>query len=76
LVVTGHTDDRPIVSARFPSNWHLSASRAKKVGDMLAKLATISGKIRVEGRADGEPLVANDTPEHRAINRRVDLLIQ
>jgi type VI secretion system protein ImpK len=76
LLVTGHTDDKPIVSARFPSNWHLSTSRAKKVGETLDSLATFSSKIRVEGRADGEPLVPNDTPEHRAINRRVDLLIQ
>ncbi len=76
LLVTGHTDDKPIVSARFPSNWHLSTSRAKKVSEMLTSLAPLGGKIRFEGRADGEPLVANDTPEHRAINRRVDLLIQ
>lgn len=76
LLVTGHTDDKPIVSARFPSNWHLSNSRAKKVSEMLSSLATLSGKVRFEGRADGEPLVPNDSPEHRAINRRVDLLIQ
>ncbi len=76
VLVTGHTDDKPIVSARFPSNWHLSTSRAKKVSEMLSSLATLSGKVRFEGRADGEPLVPNDTPEHRASNRRVDLLIQ
>ena len=76
VLVTGHTDDKPIVSARFPSNWHLSTSRAKKVSEMLAAQAALGGKIRFEGRADGEPLVPNDTPEHRAINRRVDLLIQ
>jgi len=39
-------------------------------------LAPLSGRIRIEGRADGEPLVANDSNEHRAVNRRVDLLIQ
>ncbi|MEC4750116.1 type IVB secretion system protein IcmH/DotU [Methylomicrobium sp. Wu6] len=76
VLVIGHTDDQPIVSARFPSNWHLSTSRAKKVSEMLNDLATQGGKIRFEGRAEGEPLVPNDTPEHRAINRRVDLQIQ
>ena len=76
LLVTGHTDDKPIGSARFPSNWHLSASRAKKVGEMLASLAALNGKLRIEGRADAEPLVPNDSAEHRAINRRVDILIQ
>ncbi|MGJ0486955.1 MAG: type IVB secretion system protein IcmH/DotU [Methylomicrobium sp.] len=75
VLVTGHTDDKPIVSARFPSNWHLSQSRAKQVSEILNNLATQNGKIRYEGRAESEPLIANDTPEHRAINRRVDLLI-
>jgi len=76
VLVIGHTDDKPIVSARFPSNWHLSTSRAKKVSELLNDLATQTGKIRFEGRAEGEPLAPNDTPEHRAINRRVDLQIQ
>lgn len=77
LLVTGHSDNVPIRSARFPSNWHLSTARAKSVGDDMLKLApALQGKIRSEGRADTESLVPNDTPEHRAINRRVDLLIQ
>ncbi|MGZ4999522.1 MAG: type IVB secretion system protein IcmH/DotU [Methylomonas sp.] len=77
LLVTGHTDNMPIRSARFPSNWHLSAARAKSVSDDLLKVApALNGRIRSEGRADSESLVPNDTPEHRAVNRRVDLLIQ
>ncbi len=77
LLVTGHSDNLPIRSAKFPSNWHLSNARAKSVYDDLLKLApALNGKLRFEGRADNEALVANDTPEHRAINRRVDLLIQ
>lgn len=77
LLITGHSDNVPIRSARFPSNWHLSTARAKSVQDDLLKQApALSGKLRFEGRADNESLVANDTPEHRAINRRVDLLIQ
>lgn len=77
LLVTGHSDNVPIRSARFPSNWHLSTARAKSVSDDLLKIApALQGKIRSEGRADTESLVPNDTPEHRAINRRVDLLIQ
>ncbi|QSA96408.1 type IVB secretion system protein IcmH/DotU [Methylococcus sp. EFPC2] len=73
VLVTGHTDDKPIVSARFPSNWHLSTARAKHVADILVALGA---QVRAEGRADGEPLVPNDTPEHRALNRRVDILIR
>lgn len=77
LLVTGHSDNVPIRSARFPSNWHLSTARAKSVSDDLLKLApALKGKVRFEGRADSEGLAPNDTPEHRAINRRVDLLIQ
>lgn len=77
LLVTGHSDNVPIRTARFPSNWHLSTARAKSVSEDIIKLVpSLSGKIRSEGRADSESLVPNDTPEHRAINRRVDLLIQ
>ena len=77
LLVTGHTDNIPIRTARFPSNWHLSTARAKTVSDDMVKLAPeLKGKVRFEGRSDSEPLVPNDTREHRAINRRVDLLIQ
>ncbi|MDD1622814.1 MAG: type IVB secretion system protein IcmH/DotU [Methylococcaceae bacterium] len=77
VLVTGHTDNIPIRSARFPSNWHLSTARAKSVGDDMLKVApALNGKLRFEGRADSEPLAANDSPEHRAVNRRVDLMIQ
>ncbi|WP_446808849.1 type IVB secretion system protein IcmH/DotU [Methylomonas sp. 2BW1-5-20] len=76
ILVTGHTDDKPIVSARFPSNWHLSAARAKNVLAILTASAQLKGSARAEGRADGEPLAPNDTPEHRALNRRVDILIK
>jgi len=75
-LVTGHTDNKPIFSARFPSNFELSAARAKHVADLLESSAALQGRIRFEGRADYEPLVPNDSAEHRAINRRVDILIQ
>lgn len=76
ILVTGHTDDKPIVSAKFPSNWHLSVARAKNVLAILANSANLKGAARAEGRADGEPLEANDSAEHRAFNRRVDILIK
>ncbi len=76
ILVTGHTDDKPIVSARFPSNWHLSTARAKNVLAILVASAQLRGSARAEGRADGEPLEPNDSPEHRALNRRVDILIK
>ncbi|MGR8931745.1 MAG: type IVB secretion system protein IcmH/DotU [Gammaproteobacteria bacterium] len=76
ILVTGHTDNIPIVSARFPSNWHLSAARAKNVLAILEESARLSGSARAEGRGDAEPLVDNDTKEHRAINRRVDIFVK
>jgi len=76
VLVTGHTDDKPIVSARFPSNWHLSTSRARHVADRLSATAGATLRVRAEGRSDGEPLAPNDKAENRALNRRVDILIQ
>lgn len=75
-VITGHTDDKAIVSAKFPSNWYLSTARAKNVLSVMLAEAQLQGHLRAEGRADGEPLVSNDTAEHRAFNRRVDILIK
>ncbi len=75
VVVSGHTDDRKILSARFPSNWELSKARAEAVVSMLAPALGDVGRVRAEGRADREPLAANDTAENRALNRRVDVTL-
>ena len=76
ITVIGHTDDRPIFSARFPSNWHLSQARAKNVANILIASAPLEGRIRFEGHADSEPIAANDTPANRARNRRIDIQIR
>jgi len=75
IVVSGHTDDRPMFSARFPSNWDLSKARADAVVATLAPALGGYGRLRAEGRADREPVVPNDTTEHRALNRRVDVTV-
>ena len=75
-VVVGHTDNRPIFSARFPSNWHLSHARAKHVANIMATSASISLNIGFEGHADSEPIVPNDTAQNRARNRRIEILIR
>jgi type VI secretion system protein ImpK len=74
-VVSGHTDDRRILSARFPSNWDLSKARAEAVVLLLSPALANPSRLRAEGRAETEPIVANDTPEHRALNRRVDITV-
>jgi type VI secretion system protein ImpK len=76
VLVTGHTDDKSIASARFPSNWALSDARARNVAGVLTGAASLAGQIQAEGRADNEPLAANDSDLNRALNRRVDLLIK
>jgi type VI secretion system protein ImpK len=75
VLVTGHTDSQPIRSARFPSNWHLSEERARTVRDLLVARKVAVDRIASEGRADGEPVVPNDTVGNRALNRRVEVTL-
>lgn len=76
VLVTGHTDNQPIArSARFPSNWHLSQERARTVRDLLVSRQVTADRIRAEGRADAEPVVPNDSPGNRAMNRRVEVTL-
>ena len=72
--VTGHTDNRPIRSVRFPSNWHLSQERARSVLQLLAEKLP-GARLSAEGRADAEPVDSNDTPAERARNRRVEITL-
>ncbi|WP_049732072.1 type VI secretion system protein TssL, long form [Rhizobium ecuadorense] len=73
-VVVGYTDNVPIRTIQFPSNWHLSEARAKAVGDILASF-TGPGAILTEGRADSDPIAGNDTQEGREMNRRTEILV-
>lgn len=72
--IIGYTDNSPIHTAQFPTNWHLSASRAKAVGEILAAY-TGPEAITTEGRADTNPIASNTTPAGREINRRTEILI-
>jgi type VI secretion system protein ImpK len=76
VLVVGHTDDKPIFSARFPSNWHLSQARAKNVATMFEASAVMQKRISFEGHADREPIKPNDSSESRAYNRRIDIHIR
>jgi type VI secretion system protein ImpK len=73
-VVIGYTDNVPIKTVQFPSNWHLSEARAKAVGDILAAYAG-SDAILTEGRADSDPIADNATAEGRDMNRRTEILV-
>jgi chemotaxis protein MotB len=76
IIVAGHTDDVPISTSRFRSNWELSAGRAVTVAHALLSNPSVSrDRVVVEGHADSEPLVPNDSRENRAKNRRVELIL-
>ena len=73
ILITGHTDNQPIRSLRYPSNWNLSQDRAAAVKALLASVKP--ERVRAEGRADAEPVDSNATPAGRARNRRVEITL-
>ncbi|MGD0152369.1 MAG: flagellar motor protein MotB [Thermacetogeniaceae bacterium] len=74
--IEGHTDNMPIHNQQFPSNWELSVARATNVVQELITQCGISpGRLSATGYGEYRPVAANDTDEHRQINRRVDILI-
>ena len=74
--VQGHTDNVPIRSAQFPSNWELSAMRAVMVVRALGELYGVPMQnLSATGYADSRPVVANTTPENRVKNRRVEIVV-
>ncbi|MCU7931454.1 MAG: type VI secretion system protein TssL, long form [Candidatus Thiodiazotropha sp. (ex Codakia rugifera)] len=77
IIVAGHTDNIPISTRRFRSNWELSSARAVTVVHaMLSNAALDESRFLIQGYADSRPLVDNDSSENRAQNRRVELVIQ
>lgn len=72
----GHTDSMPIHTARFPSNWELSAARAVAMLRLLNERFQVPfHRMAIAGYAETVPAETNDTPEGRARNRRVDLVV-
>ncbi|MDR1662682.1 MAG: DotU family type VI secretion system protein [Azoarcus sp.] len=74
-LVSGYTDNVPIRSLRFPSNWELSQARAETVKGLLDGYLGQTGSIRAEGRGEADPVASNATPEGRARNRRVEIAV-
>jgi len=76
IMVSGHTDDRPINSAQHDSNWRLSTDRAVSVIRLIESLGKIGpDRLTAVGYGDTRPIAPNDTPENRARNRRVEIAI-
>lgn len=75
IQVEGHTDPVPIASSQYPSNWELASARASSVVRLFVANGVEHERLIVLGYADNRPVEENDTPEGRARNRRVTLLI-
>jgi chemotaxis protein MotB len=73
--VEGNTDNRPISTPQFPSNWELSAARATAVLEVLLADGVHEDRLAVAGYAAERPIAPNSTPEGRQINRRVEIVI-
>ncbi|WP_018610363.1 flagellar motor protein MotD [Uliginosibacterium gangwonense] len=76
IKVEGHTDNVPISTALFPSNWELSASRASSVVRLFVDAGVEPSRLTAAGYADQRPVASNATPENRARNRRVTILVE
>lgn len=75
VTLEGYTDNSPIETPQFPSNWELSAARAAAVGRVLNTFGVASGRISVTGFGEQFPIADNSTPDGQAKNRRVNILI-
>jgi chemotaxis protein MotB len=76
FIVAGHTDDVPIKTAQFPSNWELSTARAVEVVHYLITQGMNPKVLAAAGYGEFDPVIANDSPEHRTQNRRIEIVLQ
>ena len=73
--VIGYTDNQPIHTVAFPSNFQLSSARAKAAAGVIGA-ALDPSRLQVEGRADADPVASNDTPAGREQNRRIEVVLR
>ncbi|HEU0187071.1 MAG TPA: flagellar motor protein MotD [Gallionellaceae bacterium] len=75
IEVEGHTDDVPIFTPQFPSNWELSSARASSVVRLFIEQGLTPSRLTAVGKASYQPIASNDTADGRARNRRVTVTI-
>lgn len=75
IQIEGHTDNTQISTTAFPSNWELSAVRASTVARLFGNQGIAELRLTAVGHGSNQPVAANDTPEGRLRNRRVDVMI-
>jgi len=77
IIVAGHTDNVPIYTERFRSNWELSSARAVSVAhEMMLATSIPSDRFLIQGYADTAPMAKNNSAANRAKNRRVEIILQ
>jgi chemotaxis protein MotB len=74
--VAGHTDNVPIQTARFPSNWELSTARAVEVVKLLVASGVETRQLSAAGYGEFDPIAGNETPDGRGKNRRIEITLQ
>lgn len=75
IEVEGHTDNLPISTPVYPSNWELSSARASSVVRLFIEQGVAAKRLTAVGSADNHPVLSNDTPEGRTRNRRVTITV-
>ncbi|MFT5706548.1 MAG: chemotaxis protein MotB [Oceanospirillaceae bacterium] len=76
LAIGGHTDNSPISTNRYPSNWELSAIRATTVLRYFVRGGMSPDRVTATGYGESTPIAANDTEQHRADNRRIEFVLE
>jgi type VI secretion system protein ImpK len=75
VVVTGYTDDQPIHTLQFPSNFELSEARARAAAAIMEQTIGDQSRISAKGMGDADPVADNSTPAGRAENRRIEIVL-
>jgi type VI secretion system protein ImpK len=76
VTVDGYTDNQPIHTVQFPSNFQLSQSRAEAARAIIVRALGDPGRVAAEGHADADPLAPNATPAGRDQNRRIEVVLR
>jgi type VI secretion system protein ImpK len=74
--VIGYTDNQPIHTVQFPSNYQLSKLRAEAARAIIVRALGDPARVSAEGRADADPIAPNTTPEGRDQNRRIEVTLR
>jgi type VI secretion system protein ImpK len=75
VLVNGYTDNQPIHTVQFPSNWQLSQARADAVANVVESRLTDPKRVRAVGKGDADPIASNATPAGREANRRTEIVL-